>query len=77
MIEKEIVDNDNLIVILFNQIQNLMKDTKSKDKRLEKLITEYHSCKEKEFNNEELIKRQKALIQRLEEHLQKAKKGIF
>ena len=69
-----IVENDNKIVILLDQIQ--LYEPKIQDKEIEKLIEEYNSLKEEEFEDEELIARQNSVIQKFEEYLKKVKKGI-
>ena len=69
-----IVENDNKIVILLDQIQ--LYEPKIQDKEIEKLIEEYKSLKEEEFEDEELIARQNSVIQEFEEYLKKVKKGI-
>lgn len=69
-----IVENDNKIVILLDQIQ--LYEPKIQDKEIEKLIEEYNSLKEEEFEDEELIARQNSVIQEFEEYLKKVKKGI-
>lgn len=69
-----IVENDNKIVILLDQIQ--LYEPKIQDEEIEKLIEEYNSLKEEEFEDEELIGFQNSVIQKFEDYLKKVKEGI-